>query len=59
MEREKEGLIKIVNKEAIINTLIAKEKYPLIGFVSYLYYFPRHLYDGLKTRVMTRLIRKP
>ena len=56
--REK-GLVEIVNREAKTDTLIAREKYPLIGFVSYLYYFPRHLYDELKTRVMTRQIRKP
>jgi len=50
---EKEGLVKIANREALIDTSIIREGYPLSGFVSYLYYFSCHFYEQLKERIVT------
>lgn len=56
--REKEGLVKIANRESVVDTLIIKDRYPVIGYVSYLYFFPMHLLFGLKERIIVYYINR-
>ena len=55
---EKEGLVEIANREALIDTSIIKENYRLGGFVSYLYYFSCYFYEQIKERIITLVINR-
>lgn len=58
-EKKEEGLLKIVNREAVIDAKIKEEEYPLVGLISYVWYFPIYLYRKLKERSKIRTMREP
>jgi len=57
-EKKEEGLLKIVNRGAVIDARIKEEEYPLVGLISYVWYFPTHLYRQLKNRFIEAKINR-